>query len=198
MKRIFLYNVIKKQELVKIIVKFVKLREKHLDLVREWRNSSEVSKYMYTDQDITEEEHQKWFYRVRKDPTKIYWIIEVNGTYVGVINLYNINILNKRCYWAYYLSDLSVRGKGLGRLIELNILTYVFEKLELNKLSCQVMSWNDIVVKIHQKYGSKIEGNFRQHIFKGNKFYDIVCMGILKEEWLEIKKHFEFQIIEIE
>ncbi len=50
---------------------------------------------MYTDQYITEEEHQKWFIRVRKDPTKIYWIIEVNGTYVGVINLYNINILNK-------------------------------------------------------------------------------------------------------
>ncbi len=74
----------------------------------------------------------------------------------------------------------------------------MFEKLELNKLYCQVLSWNDIVVKIHHKYGSKIEVNFRQHIFKCNKFYDIVCMGILKEEWLEIKKQFEFQIIEIE
>ena len=122
----------------------------------------------------------------------------MDGKYVGVGNLYNIDIKNRRCYWAYYLADSSVRGKGLGRLIELNVLDYVFENLEFNKLCCEVLSFNDIVVKIHQKYGSKIEADFRQHIYKEGKFHDMVYMGILKEEWTELKKQFDYQKIEIE
>ena len=179
-------------------VKFIKLTVKHLEMVRNWRNSPEVSKYMCTDQYISEEDQVYWFNQIEEDSSKAYWVIIMDGKPVGVVNIYNIDNLNKRCYWAYYLADLSVRGKGLGRLIELNILSYVFEKLEFNKLYCEVLDFNDIVVKIHQKYGSKIEGNLRGHIYKEGKFHDMVCMGILKEEWNELKKEFDFQKIEIE
>lgn len=181
-----------------LLVKFLKMSVEHLEMIRNWRNSPDVKKYMYTDQYITEKVHHNWYNRVKDDTTKVYWVIEVDKILVGLVNLYNIDNQNKRCYWAYYLADPSVRGKGLGRLIELNILSYVFENLGLNKLCCEILGFNDIVVKIHQKYGSKIEGNFRQHINKGGKFFDIVCMGILKEEWIDIKKNFEFEKILIE
>lgn len=178
-------------------VRFINLKEEHLDLIRNWRNSPEVSKFMYTDHHISKEEHRKWFNRIKDDPTKSYWIIEVDNNYVGVVNLYDINMLNRRCYWGFYLADSSVRGKGVGRLVELNILTYVFESLNLNKLCGEVLSSNDIAVTIHKKYGSKIEGKFRQHVCKGGIFHDIVCIGILKEEWLDLKKKFKFEKIEI-
>jgi len=181
-----------------MIVKFVKLAKKHLEMVRQWRNSPEVSKYMYTDKNITKEAQLNWFDKVKHDSSKLYWVIKVDEKYVGLLNLYNIDVLNKRCYWAYYLADPSVRGKGLGRLIELNILSYVFEILGLNKLCCEVLEFNDVVVKIHEKYGSKVEGIFRKHIYKQGKFHNIICMGILKEEWNDIKKNFDFQNIEIE
>lgn len=181
-----------------MIVEFVRLSEIHLEMVRNWRNSPEVSKYMYTDQHISEQDQVNWFEKVKNDSTKAYWVIKMDDKYVGVVNLYDINDLNKRCYWAYYLADPSVRGKGLGRLIELNILNYIFEILGLNKLCCEVFSSNEIVVKIHQKYGSKIEGEFRKHVYKEGDFRDIICMGILKEEWEEVKKKFKFEIIKIE
>ena len=167
-------------------------------MIRSWRNSSEVSKYMYSDDSISADQQIKWFRQIKDDPTKKYWIIKVDDKYVGVVNLYDIDKRNKRCYWAYYLAESSIRGKGLGRLIELNILQYIFEDLGLNKLCCEILSFNEIVVKIHEKYGSKIEGNFRQHIYKQGKFHDIICMGILKEEWSELKKKFEFEKINIE
>ena len=80
--------------------------------------------------------------------------------------------------WAYHLADEYIRGKRLDRLIELNVLAYVFEKLDLNKLCCEVLDFNSTIVQIHEKYGSKVEGKFRQHIYKNEKFYDIYCMGI--------------------
>lgn len=179
-------------------VEFLKIREENLEMIRNWRNSPEVSNYMYTDDFITVDQQKKWFRQIKDDPTKKYWIIKVDDKYVGVVNLYDIDKRNKRCYWAYYLAESSIRGKGLGRLIELNIIKYIFEDLGLNKLCCEVLSFNEIVVKIHKKYGSKIEGHFREHIFKDGEFHDIFCMGILKEEWSEIKKNFDFDIIKIE
>jgi len=179
-------------------IDFCKLSEEHLEMVRNWRNKPEISKYMYTDQYISEEEHFNWFKKIKSDLAKKYWVVRLDGEYVGVVNLYDIDIKNKRCYWAYYLAEPSVRGKGLGRLIELNILNYVFEKLGLNKLCCEVLKFNELVVKIHQKYGSKIEGTFRKHIFKQGVFHDIVCMGILKEEWEDIKKKIDFEKIKID
>jgi len=179
-------------------VEFLKIREENLEMIRNWRNSPEVSNYMYTDDFITVDQQKIWFRQIKDDPTKKYWIIKVDDKYVGVVNLYDIDKRNKRCYWAYYLAESSIRGKGLGRLIELNIIKYIFEDLGLNKLCCEVLSFNEIVVKIHKKYGSKIEGHFREHIFKDGEFHDIFCMGILKEEWSEIKKNFDFDIIKIE
>ena len=86
----------------------------------------------------------------------------------------------------------------MGKQIELNILSYVFDELKLNKLCCEVLAFNELVVKIHQKYGSKIEGRLRKHIFKNGEFHDVIVMGILKEEWERIKEKFDFVKAKIE
>ena len=179
-------------------LEFCKLSEEHLGMVRNWRISPEVSGSMYTDPKITPEHQKKWYEEIKKDPTKKYWIVGLNGEYVGVVCLLNIDLINKRCLWAYYLGETSARGKGVGKQIELNILSYVFDDLKLNKLCYEVLAFNDLVVKIHQKYGAKIEGVLRQHIYKNGEFYDVIVMGILKEEWDKIKEKMEFTKIRIE
>ena len=179
-------------------IKLLKIKKENLELIRNWRNSLEVSKYMYTNDFITINQQKEWFERINNDLTKKYWIIKVDTKYIGVVNLYDIDNRNKRCYWAYYIVNTSMRGKGIGRLIELNILKYVFSVLELNKLCGTVLSFNKIVIKIHEKYGSKIEGYFKEHIFKNGTFYNVVYMSILRKEWFIIKDKFKFDIIRIE
>ncbi len=177
---------------------FCKMSEDHLDIVRDIRNNPEVSKYMYTDHYITKEEHQNWFNKIKGDPSEKHWVFQVDEKYVGTGNLYDIDMRNRKCYWGYCLADPSLRGKGLGRLMELNLYNFGFDTLGLNKICCEVFSFNKLGVKLHQRCGSKVEGHFRKHIFKGETFHDIVCMGILKEDWEEFKKKFDFKIIKME
>lgn len=179
-------------------LKFCRIEVGHLEVIRNWRNGLEVSKYMYSNDFITFNKQKEWFKEIKENPTKKAWIIKMDGEYIGIVNIYDIDERNKRCYWAYYIADLSMRGRGIGRLIELNILRYVFEVLELNKLCATVLSFNQIVVQIHKKYGSKVEGYFRKHVFKDGRFLDVVCMGILKKDWENIKKSFDFEVIKIE
>jgi UDP-4-amino-4,6-dideoxy-N-acetyl-beta-L-altrosamine N-acetyltransferase len=179
-------------------LEFCKLLEEHLEIVRKWRMSPEVSKYMYTDPVITPEQQRNWYEKLKKDPIRRYWIIRVDADFVGVINFYNIDLINKRCSWAYYLGETSVRGKGVGKQIELNVLSHVFDDLRLNKLCCEVLAFNDLVVKIHQKYGAKIEGKLKKHIYKNGVFHDVIVMGNLKEEWDEMEEKFEFVKVSFE
>ena len=182
-----------------MILKFLKIREEHLDEIRLWRTAEEVTKYLYTDPVITLEDQMKWYQRILRDPSRMDWVLDVDGRKMGVVCLYDIEPQNRRCFWAYYIGERAGRGQGIGRAIELNILNYVFEGLDLYKLCCEVFEWNDLVVKIHQKYGSKTEGVFREHILKRGEYHNVVRMGILRREWEQnVKDKFEYSTANIE
>ncbi len=157
------------------------------DKLREWRNMPEISKYMYFDHHITKEEHEKWFNRISSDKTTKYWIIVCDGEDVGLVNLYGIDNQNLRCHWAFYISSSNARGKGVGSFVEYSILHYVFDKMCLNKLCCEVLGFNEPVVRMHKKFGFKEEGLFKEHIIKNNQPHKVYCLAILRSEWNDIK-----------
>lgn len=156
--------------------------------LRSWRNNPEISKYMYLDHYISKQEHNKWFDKIRHDETKKYWIIYFDGIKAGLVNLYDIDNINQRCSWAFYIANLNTRGKGVGSFVEYFVLDYVFNTLCLNKLICEVFEFNEAVIRMHKKFGFKEEGLFRNHIYKNNKPYNVHYLSILRDEWILIEQ----------
>lgn len=154
------------------------------DMIFRWRNLPEVAQYMYTDHEISLAEHESWFASIFHDDKTRYWIIQCDGEDVGLVSIYDIDIANRRCYWAFYIASPNVRGKGVGSYVEYTILEHVFTQLGLNKLCCEVLGFNEAVVNMHQKFGFKQEGVFRQHRWKSGVALDVVCLAILRDEWL--------------
>ncbi|MCK4598757.1 UDP-4-amino-4,6-dideoxy-N-acetyl-beta-L-altrosamine N-acetyltransferase [Candidatus Bipolaricaulota bacterium] len=153
------------------------------DMIRNWHNLPEVAKWMYADHYICAEEHEQWFQDIFSDPSRQYWIIMYGQEDVGLVNLYDIDYRNKRCYWAFYVANPNVRGKGVGSFVEYSILSHVFDELEFNRLCCEVLASNQLVVEMHKSFGFVQEGHFRQHVIKGGQPIDVVFLAILKEEW---------------
>lgn len=79
-------------------LKLIKLKEDDIFRVMEWRNSPEIAKFMYTDPKLTKETQLEWYRKISQDETFRYWIIEFENTKIGLICLYDINFLNKRCF----------------------------------------------------------------------------------------------------
>lgn len=180
-------------------IQFLKIREEHLEKIRLWRTSEDITKYMYTDPQITSEDQKRWYQRIVQDLSRMDWVINADGMDMGVVGLYDIVPVHRRCFWAYYLAEQAAKGKGIGRAVELNVLAYVFEQLNLHKLCCEVFEWNASVVKLHQRYGSTIEGLFREHIWKRDVYHNVVRMGILRQEWeKEIKDKLQYPFAEVE
>ena len=44
-----------------------------------WRNSPDVAAYMYTDHQISADEHERWFAGIEGDARRLYWIIALDG-----------------------------------------------------------------------------------------------------------------------
>jgi len=175
-----------------------KIKKEDLTMIMNWRMAPHITKYMYTDPDLTLEKQKKWFESVSNDQSCLYWIITVDEEDVGLINLYDIDNKNKRCGWAYYIANLDFRGKGIAKQLELNLYRFVFEVLEFNILWCDVFGFNDKVVRLHKIYGSEIEGVLKEHIYKNDEFHDIVKMAVLKSKWPTIKEKYNYDDINIE
>ncbi|MBX9852777.1 MAG: UDP-4-amino-4,6-dideoxy-N-acetyl-beta-L-altrosamine N-acetyltransferase [Cytophagaceae bacterium] len=164
------------------------LQEEDIELVRSWRNLPEVSKYMYTDGEITSEQQKVWFQNLQNSKSQKAWIIEHNDKKLGLASLYDIKEKFKTCYWAFYLGDNTARGVGVGAKVEYNICNYVFEELKFNKLLCEVFIWNEPVIKMHEKFGFRRESYFREHIFKEGKYVDVIGLALLQSEWKVLKE----------
>ena len=167
-------------------------------MIMNWRMMPEVTKYMYTDPELTIEKQKRWYKKITKSRNAMFWIIQFDGIDIGVINISDIDYKNKRCEWAYYIADTSFRGRGIATQLECNIYDYIFDKLGLHKVCCEVFCFNEKVIHIHEKFGAVIEGTRKDYIYKNGQFLDIVQMGITKEEWYSIRGNFKYSSIIIE
>ncbi|HEX4180474.1 MAG TPA: UDP-4-amino-4,6-dideoxy-N-acetyl-beta-L-altrosamine N-acetyltransferase [Caulobacteraceae bacterium] len=157
------------------------------DRLLDWRNRPEVSAYMYTDHRISPQEHARWFAGALAAADRRYWIIELDAEPVGLANLAGIDLARRRCEWAYYLAESSVRGRGVGAAVEFAMLDHVFAGLGLHKLWCEVLIENEAVWKLHESFGFRREALYRDHVWKAGRFQDVVGLGLLAPDWAQAR-----------
>ena len=171
------------------------IHENELEMIMNWRMSPEITKYMYTDLVLTLESQQKWFHSLKDKTDTLPFMIEVDKVPSGTLTITDIDPINKRCSWGYYMAVQEKRSLPLALAIEWNLYDYVFDVLDMNKLTGEIFSFNKGVVRIHQMCGSEVEGVLKQHICKNGIFYDVTIMSILKETWLELRKKRSYEKI---
>ena len=151
--------------------------------IREIRNQLSVRRWMYTDHIITSEEHVNFLHRVSFDPRQWMFAVIDEDQLVGVASVNSVDVLHKKADWAFYLSE-QARG-GLGSAIEFALIDFVFDKLAMEKLNCEVIDGNDSVLKLHKKFLFQIEGLRRSQITKDGTRRGVHLLGLTKEDWQE-------------
>lgn len=169
------------------------LREGDLAQVMEWQVLPDVTRYRNTVPMPTSLEGRKsWYRRLRQDPTRQSWIIEMDKCPIGVLNIFDINFTDHRCSWDYYIAVQEKLSLQLATYLEWNLYDYVFDTLGLNKLCNETFAENRQMVHLHQICGSKQDGILRAHICKNGKYYDVSVGSILADEWREKRKDLHY------
>lgn len=151
-----------------------------LERVLAWRNHPEVRRYMYTQHQITLEEHSRWFERATQDPSRHLLIFEKDAVPLGFINIHQI-ATGGIADWGFYAAPDA--PKGTGRQLGQAALQYAFMGAGLHKLCGQALGYNEKSIQFHLSLGFTQEGILRQQHFDGQHYHDVVCFGLLASEW---------------
>lgn len=153
------------------------------DYVR-WLNDPEVTQFTTLEAgSITPEGEREWFARI-SDPERRdrCWAIEAGGRHVGNCAL-GLDETGRAGGFGIIIGDKTQWGKGYGTAALREVLRIGFGEMKLQRIWLQAFSGNARGLRCYEKCGFRREGVLRRHRLKRGEWVDVVCMGILREEW---------------
>lgn len=103
---------------------------------------------------------------------------------IGFIGLFDLFMQHGDTFVAIALGEHEYLGRGYGTDAMRVMLRYVFNELNLRRVSLIVFEYNLRAIRSYEKVGFVHEGRVRRVMQRDGRRWDFLYMGILREEWL--------------
>jgi len=131
----------------------------------------------------------RWYHASVDDSRTHRFIIERKDTHalLGFTGLWDIDWKDRLAGAGIALSsDSSVRRQGFGIDAYMAMTRYAFDELGLHRLESDIIEYNKASMALHKKCGWLVEGVRRQSVFRGGRFWDLVHVSILADEYRSV------------
>jgi len=102
---------------------------------------------------------------------------------IGIVKFYSIDHENRNCVLGADIHK-DFRGKGFAKPMWNMMLHHCFDELNLHRVSLTTAEFNFIAQKVYMQLGFKIEGTMKESLFRNGKFWDQICMSLIRKQWL--------------
>lgn len=157
---------------------FINLSDDEIEMIRRWRNSENIRKWMYSEHLISKDEHRKFINSLKTSTDRAYWLVMKDNEYIGVIYFTNIKWDHRNAYFGIYANP-EKKIPGVGRILDSLAKNIAFDILNLHTLKLEVIEDNKVVINLHKKFGFKEEGRLKDFVYKNGKWKDVIIMGII-------------------
>jgi RimJ/RimL family protein N-acetyltransferase len=110
------------------------------------------------------------------------------GRLIGSIGLDGIRWQHGDTFVGIGIGERDYWGKGYGTDAMRIILRYAFVELNLHRVSLDVFEYNPRAIRSYEKVGFTIEGRQRQVLNRDGRRWDMIYMGILRQEWEKLNE----------
>lgn len=143
-----------------------------------------MTQFLKHEPPLHEAAEERWFSELGKDPGNVAFGIEtLEGEYIGNIGLHRINFEWGTGASGTFIGAKEHWGKGLGTDAKMLLLDYAFHFRHLRRVTSRVYEFNERSLNCQLTCGYQREGVMRKEIRKRGRLWDIVLLGVLKEEW---------------
>lgn len=107
---------------------------------------------------------------------------------IGELGLDVFNWTGRDAFVGLGIGETEYWSKGYGTDVMNVLLRFAFSEINLRRVTLTVFEYNPRAIRSYEKAGFRHEGRLRQLLNKEGKRWDILFMGILREEWLEVNQ----------
>jgi RimJ/RimL family protein N-acetyltransferase len=172
--------------------KLVRLTAEEPDVMTEllvkWRRDSEYARLLDNDpvRMFSKKKTKEWFEKDLEENEKSnFFMVRTleDDKLIGFIGLFDIQGNHQNAYVGIGIGEREYWGRGYGTDAMNIMLRYAFTALNLLRVSLGVFEYNQRGVRSYEKAGFRIEGRAREYLYREGRRWDLINMGILREEW---------------
>ena len=154
----------------------------------EWINDPDVTAGLTLFLPMSSVDEEKWFETAMQRPQeeKPLVIDMKDGTdwrLIGNSGFLDFDWVARTAEVGIMIGDKTVWDQGYGTETMNLILRHGFGTLNLNRIFLRVHAENKRAIHTYEKVGFVHEGRMRQGVYKHGKYFDVLFMSVLREEW---------------
>jgi len=153
-----------------------------------WFNDPETTQFLLRGPPMGMEEEERWYSDLLKDDDRVFCIETLDGKLIGNIGVMHLDWTNRKAEIGVMIGEKGYWNRGFGSEAIGLLLNYMFEELNLERISLYCDETNLRAQRCYQKCGFIHEGKFRHHRLKDGAFRDDVMMSILRSDWDAMKR----------
>lgn len=123
------------------LIKFINCNIGLLNEILQWRNHISVRLSSKNNNIIEIDEHYKFIDSLKKDTSKLYFVVQIENLNIGVISFTHIN--KQSAYIGYYKNPFTT-AKGIGSILIEIAKYYAYNTLLINEVYMEVLNKNSI------------------------------------------------------
>jgi RimJ/RimL family protein N-acetyltransferase len=104
---------------------------------------------------------------------------------IGELGLDVVDWSGRDAFVGLGIGESDYWSKGYGSDVMNVLLQFAFTEVNIKRVTLTVFEYNPRAIRSYEKVGFQHEGRLRQVLNKEGKRWDMLYMGILREEWLE-------------
>jgi len=157
-----------------------------------WLRDSECMRLQdsYPARPLSERQLKEWMERdlEKDDPSQLPFSVRTlaDDRLIGDIGLMDIRWSHGDAFVGIAIDERELWGKGYGTDAMRVMLRYSFIELNLHRISLNVFGYNPRAIRSYEKCGFVKEGTVRKALHREGQYWDVIYMGILREEWLKL------------
>lgn len=104
---------------------------------------------------------------------------------IGEINLEIVNWSGRDAFVGLSIGQRENWGRGYGTEMLSLMLRFAFVEINLRRVTLTVFEYNPRAIRAYEKVGFRHEGRLKKFLNRAGRRWDMLYMGILREEWME-------------
>jgi len=159
-----------------------------------WNRDSELDRFLdsraasllsvkatkdYLEKELEKEEAGSFWFSIRRSE---------DNQLLGEIGLGVVHWNTSDAFVDLSIGERDLWGKGFGTQAMNLVLEFAFTEVNLCRVTLTVFEYNPRAIRSYEKAGFRHEGRLRGLLSREGKRWDVLYMGILREEWQEHNK----------